>query len=454
MKIVSRNPFNQEVNGEFDLLTAQQIETETAKSRQAFLGWKSTSMAQRQLLMGKLAAAIGENERRCAETITREMGKPIKESLSEVQRCAGICAYCAEYSESLFSDEPVRTGCRKSYIAFEPLGIVLAIMPWNFPFMQVFRCAIPAIAAGNVVLLKHASNVPMSALVMEELFAQAGFPSHVFRTLLIDAASAMKLIQDDKVDGVSLTGSYQAGVQIGTAAGSRIKRQVLELGGSDPFIVLDDADLDKTAQAAVLLRFRNAGQTCVAAKRYIVMESVARPFTELVIRHLGTLKMGDPLKEETNLGPMAMRDSLKDLQRQLDDAVAKGAAIVEGPAPPNPSFFRPVLITNANPSMAIAQEEVFGPIASIFVVKNEEEILSLANATEFGLGATIWSRNLERAERLSRRINSGIVAINRAVQSDPLLPFGGIKKSGLGRELSHYGFKEFVNIKTIMMDEG
>ena len=455
MKIVSRNPFSEEVNGEFELLTAQQIEMETMKSRQAFLIWKSAPIAERQLLIGKLAAVLMENRRKCAEIITKEMGKPIKDALVEVQRCAAVCEYCAEHSASLFKDEMVRTVFKKSYISFEPLGIVLAIMPWNFPFMQVIRCVVPAIAAGNVVLLKHASNVPMCGLAIEELFTRAGFPSHVFKTLLIDSTSAMKLIQDDKVDGISLTGSFQAGVQIGTVAGSRIKKHVPELGGSDPFIVLEDTDPDKVAQAAVQMRFGNAGQTCVAAKRFIVMEAVAREFTENFIRHLSSIKIGDPLNEETDLGPMATRDSLEELKRQLDDAVGKGAIVVEGPEPPpNKSFFRPVLITNANPSMAVAKEEVFGPIASIFVVKEEEEIVSLANATEFGLGATIWSRDLERAEKLAKRIDAGIIGINQPVKSDPRLPFGGIKKSGLGRELSHYGFKEFTNIKTIIVEDG
>jgi len=455
MKIVSRNPFSEEVNGEFELLTIQQIEMEIVKSRQAFLSWKSTPIVKRQSLIGKLAAVLMEDKRRCAKIITKEMGKPIKEALVEMQRCATICEYCAEHSESLLKEEMVQAGFKKSYISFNPLGIVLAIMPWNFPFMQVIRCVVPAIAAGNVVLLKHASNVPMCGLAIEELFARAGFPSHVFKTLLIDSASAMKLIQEDKVDGIALTGSSQAGVQIGTVAGSRIKRHVLELGGSDPFIVLEDTDLDQVAQAAVQMRFRNAGQTCVAAKRFIVMESVSQELTENFIRYLSCLKIGDPLHEETDLGPMGTRDSLMELKKQLDDAVGKGAVIVEGPEPPpHKSFFRPVLITNANPSMAVAQEEVFGPIASIFVVKDEEEIVSLANATEFGLGATIWSRDLERAEKLAKRIDAGIVGINTPVRSDPHLPFGGMKKSGLGRELSHYGFKEFTNIKTIMIEDG
>jgi succinate-semialdehyde dehydrogenase/glutarate-semialdehyde dehydrogenase len=328
-------------------------------------------------------------------------------------------------------------------------------MPWNYPIIQLFRFAIPTLVAGNVVILKSASNVPMCGKAIESIFAEAGFPANVFKTLLIDSTIAMNLIKEDKVDGVSLTGSHAAGSQIGALAGAGIKKVVLELGGSDPFIVLDDVNVDKIAQVAVQNRFVNNGQSCVAAKRFFVMEPVVKEFTEKFIHYLNTNVIGDPMDEKTDIGPLATKGAMTELQAMIDDAKAKGATIIEGPEPPSKGyFFRPVVIVNADQTMAVAREETFGPIAPIFVVKNEEEAIALANSTEFGLGGTVWSKNIERAEGVARRIDAGFIGVNKTVKSDPRLPFGGTKKSGLGRELSHYGIKEFTNIKTIIIEDG
>jgi succinate-semialdehyde dehydrogenase/glutarate-semialdehyde dehydrogenase len=365
-----------------------------------------------------------------------------------------LCDYYAENATRFLHAELVETEAKKSYVAFEPLGIVLAIEPWNFPFWQVFRAAVPAVSAGNVVLLKHASNVPMTALAIEDAFRKAGFPENVFKTLLITPGDAMQLIDDDLVDAVALTGSNRAGEEVGARAGRKIKSLVLELGGSDPFIVLDDADVEKAGRTAAQARMVNSGQSCIAAKRFIVMEKVAGEFTKHFTARLRELKIGDPMDETTDIGPVARKDIRDDLKAQLRDAKLKGAKTIELPQPFSKGyFFAPCVVLNPTPNMKVLTDEVFGPIAPIVVVKSEEEAVAVANNTEYGLGAAIWSRDTARAERLAKRIQSGFVAINDMVRSDPRLPFGGVKKSGVGRELSHYGLKEFVNIKTVVVKE-
>jgi succinate-semialdehyde dehydrogenase/glutarate-semialdehyde dehydrogenase len=337
---------------------------------------------------------------------------------------------------------------------FQPLGVVLAIMPWNFPFWQAFRFGIPAIAAGNVVVLKHASNVPLTALAIEESFRKAGFPDNVFKTLLIDSSTALSLIDEDRVDAVSLTGSNKAGEEVGEHAGRKIKRLVLELGGSDAFIVLDDADIEKAARTAANARMINAGQSCIAAKRFIVMDGVAEEFKKHFNARLRELKVGDPMDEATDIGPVARKDILDALKEQLKDARSKGAEVVQTDQTFKKGyFFAPSVVYNPKPNMKVLTEEVFGPIAPVIVVKDENEAIRIANDTEYGLGAAVWSRNTDRAERVAARIEAGSIAINDMVKSDPRLPFGGVKKSGIGRELSHYGLKEFVNIKTVVVRE-
>jgi succinate-semialdehyde dehydrogenase / glutarate-semialdehyde dehydrogenase len=454
-KIQSINPFTEELNGEFELLNKETVDSEILKSRETFQDWKALPVTKRMEYIKQLSVVLKKNTRQYAETITRDMGKPIKLSIQEVERCASICDFFAEHSAELMQDEIVVTAFKRSYVTFEPLGVIFAIMPWNYPIIQLFRFAIPTLAAGNVAILKSASNVPMCGKAIQSIFTEAEFPANVFKTLLIDSATAMNLIKEDKVDGVSLTGSYAAGSQIGALAGAGMKKVVLELGGSDPFIVLDDVNTDKVAQAAVQNRFVNNGQSCVAAKRFFVMEPVAEKFTQKFIYYLNTNKIGDPMDEMTDIGPLASKEAIAELQMMVDDAKTKGATIIEGPEPPSKGyFFRPVVIVNADQTMAVAREETFGPIAPIFVVKSDEEAIALANSTEFGLGGTVWSKNIERAERVARRINAGFVGVNKTVKSDPRLPFGGTKKSGLGRELSHYGIKEFTNIKTIIIEDG
>jgi succinate-semialdehyde dehydrogenase/glutarate-semialdehyde dehydrogenase len=453
MTIRSVNPFTGETNGEFELMGAEQVGKTIRKAEQAFTMWRLVPISEREKYIRSAAGVLRQNMRRYAEIITREMGKPIKQSTAEVEKCAWLCDYYSESSHQPLEDDIIRTESAKSYVAFEPLGLILGIMPWNFPFWQVFRFAIPALAEGNVCLLKHASNVPITALAIEKLFEEAEFPAGVFQTMLIDASTAGSLIEEDKVDGVSLTGSVSAGSHVGSLAGRRIKKLVLELGGSDPFIVLEDADMDKAAQTGVLARHFNGGQSCIAAKRFIVMKSVAEEFQERFLGYFKAMKIGDPMDEATDIGPLARREFIEPLEEQLEDARRKGANIFYGPKPPDGGgfFFRPAVATGVKPDMKIMTEEVFGPIAPIVTAENEDEVIRIANATEFGLGASIWSRDTERAERLAMSIESGFVAINDMVKSDPRLPFGGIKRSGVGRELSSYGLREFVNAKTIVV---
>ncbi len=451
----SINPYTGEVISMLDTLTLEQCREEIDKSRQAFVRWRQVPVEQRAGAMKKVGRKLLENKMPCAETITREMGKPIKESIAEIEKCAVLCDYYAENAADFMKPEPIETEAARSCVAYEPLGVIFGIMPWNFPFWQVFRFAVPALAAGNVCVLKHASNVPMSALNIENVFLEAGLPPYIFRTLLIDSQTAMDMIEQDLVEGVSLTGSEKAGSQVGEKAGKRIRKVVLELGGSDPFIVLDDADVAAAADMAVKARLINAGQSCIAAKRFIVMETVQQEFVEALIARYKELKVGDPMDPETDIGPLAGKQFVDELRAQLEDAKQKGAVVVveAGKVPESGFFFRPVVLTGITQDMKVSTEEVFGPIAPVMVAKSEEQVAQIANATRFGLGASIWSRDLARAEKLAAKIQAGFVAINDMVKSDPRLPFGGVKKSGVGRELSRVGMREFVNIKTIVVNE-
>jgi len=454
MKIKSVNPYTEEVNWTYDSFSFGECESKIENSRAAFSGWSSLSTEERTKYFSRVGKVLRQNTEIYAEIITKEMGKPIRQSREEIEKCAWLCDYYAENAVELLKDEVVDTGAEKSYVTFEPLGIIFGIMPWNFPFWQVFRFAVPAMCAGNVCVIKHASNVPASALEIEKIFLEAGFPENVFNTLLIDSKTAMEIIEEEMVDGVSLTGSIGAGSEIGELAGSLVKPLVLELGGSDPFIVLEDADIERAAQVAVKSRFLNTGQSCIAAKRFIVLEDIAVDFIEAFELEMQELKIGDPMDEETDIGPLAKKEFLDSLERVLKDAKKKGAEpYVYGEEHNKGFFFRPTLIPAASTDMKVCNVEVFGPIAPVITVKDEDEAVKVANSTEFGLGAEIWSGNLERAQRLAKRIKSGFVAINGMVKSDPRLPFGGVKKSGIGRELSHYGLKEFVNIKTVVVNK-
>ena len=453
MKIKSINPYTEEVNWVYDSFSFAECESKIEKSRAAFSGWSSLSVEERTKYFSRAGEVLRQNINVYAEIITKEMGKPIRQSRGEIEKCAWLCDYYAENAAGFLKDEIVDTGAEKSYVTFEPLGVIFGIMPWNFPFWQVFRFAVPAMCAGNVCVLKHASNVPRSALEIEKVFIEAGFPESVFSSLLIDSKTAMEIIEEEMVDGVSLTGSIGAGSEIGELAGGLIKPVVLELGGSDPFIVLEDADIERAAQVAVESRFLNTGQSCIAAKRFIVIEDVVVDFIEAFELEMQELKIGDPMDEETDIGPVAKKEFIDSLERVLRDAKKKGAEPhIYGEEQNKGFFFRPTLIPAASTDMKVCNVEVFGPIAPVIMAKDEDEAVKIANSTEFGLGAEIWSKDLERAQRLAKRIKSGFVAINGMVKSDPRLPFGGIKKSGVGRELSHYGLKEFVNIKTVVVN--
>ena len=453
MPLRSVNPFSLELNGEFDTLTWEQCLAAVAHAREAYPAWSARTVKERAECFTRVAGVLREESHRYGRMISREMGKPIGQSVAEVEKCAFLCDYYGENAEKFLTDEDVATEAFKSYVTYEPLGVILGIMPWNFPFWQVFRFAVPVMAAGNVVLLKHASNVPRAAMEIEKIFRRAELPRHVFQSLLVYPSSAERLIEEDLVDGVSLTGSVEAGSKVGEAAGRHIRKVVLELGGSDPFMILEDADLDKAARVGVQARFMNAGQSCIAAKRFLVMKSVYEAFLEKFVKEMRTLKLGDPLHEGTDMGPLARGEFIGELEDQLADARKKGAQIIAGPSAPEGRgyFFSPVAVTGVTPSMRIFQEEVFGPIAPILAVETEEEMVRLANDTEFGLGASIWTRNIERGEAMARKIRAGFTAINDMVKSDPRLPFGGIKRSGIGRELSHFGMEEFTNPKTVVV---
>jgi succinate-semialdehyde dehydrogenase/glutarate-semialdehyde dehydrogenase len=454
MVLKSMNPYTEEVNWEYDTFSFEECEAYIEKSRASFLEWSSRSVEERTKHLARAAEVLRKNIDLYAEIITKEMGKPIKQSRAEVDKCALVCDYYAENAVEFLKDEFIDTGAEKSYVRFEPLGVILGIMPWNFPFWQVFKFSISALCVGNVCVLKHASNVPRSALEVEKVFLEAGFPEYVVKTLLIDSNTAMEIIKKDMVDGVSLTGSLNAGSKVGELAGGSIKPVVMELGGSDPFIVLEDADIGRAAQAAAKSRFRNTGQGCNAAKRFIVLESVIGDFTKAFELEVNKLKVGDPMNEETDIGPVGKKEVVKELEAFMEDAVKKGAEpFVCGENCEKGFFFKPTIIRAASPDMEVCQVEVFGPIAPLISVKDENEAVKIANSTKLGLGAQIWSEDLDRAENLAKRIKAGFASVNGMVRSDPRLPFGGIKKSGVGRELSHYGLKAFTNIKAMVVNK-
>ena len=453
MKMVSRNPYTGQILREFDTLEFSDSLPSVQESRRFFPEWREAPVQQRGEYLRAIAGRLRAQQRAFAEAITLEMGKPIAQSLAEIEKCAWLLDYFADSSASFLQEERVETGALRSYIRFEPLGIILGIMPWNFPFWQVFRFAVPALMAGNVGLLKHASNVPSTALAIEKLFRDSGVPGPVFQTLLLDPRGAGQLIERELVDGVSLTGSVEAGAQIASLAGRHIRKVVLELGGSDPFLVLEDADIPKAARMALQARMINSGQSCIAAKRLIVTAPVAAPFLEALEQELQGVRIGDPLDPSTTIGPLAKQGFVEVLSGQMEDARRKGARVILGPPPPpGPGFFfRPALVTRVRKDMRILSEEVFGPILPVQVARDEGELVEMANDTPYGLGASLWTRDLPRGERIARKLEAGFVAVNDMVKSDPRLPFGGIKKSGFGRELSEYGLKEFVNIKSVVV---
>jgi len=451
MMMESINPATGERAKMVEPLGDAQLNAALDETAHVISAWQATSFAESTALMRRLAATLRTDTERHARLITLEMGKLLGEARAEVQKCALGCEYFAEHAERLLADDAVATDARESYVAYQPLGTLLAIMPWNFPYWQVFRAAAPALMAGNTVLLKHASNVPQCALAIEELFHGAGFPKGVFRTLLISAAQAERLVGDRRIHAVTLTGSEAAGRKIAAAAGTHLKKTVLELGGSDPFVVLDDADLELATTAGVTARMQNCGQSCIAAKRFILVDSIAEEFIARFRQKLQALVPGDPLREGTTLAPMARADLREQLHKQVADTVRAGAklALDGGPIAGPGFFYRPAIIDHVKPGMRAYQEELFGPVASVMRAKNEEDALRLANDNRYGLGATVWTRDIERGRRFAHRLEAGSTFVNAVVKSDPRLPFGGIKASGYGRELAMHGIREFVNAKTV-----
>ena len=451
MTIQSLNPATNEVLQTFTPHSAEQLAQILTTADQAFERWQKTSFAERAQLMRQAARELNDRLSYYAEMITLEMGKPIREAKAEINKCALGCEFYAEHAEKFLQDEEINSDASSSYVSFEPLGLVLAVMPWNFPFWQVFRFAAPALMAGNVGLLKHASNVPQCALAIEEVFRRAGFPAGVFTAALISPDAVEALIKDDRIKAVTLTGSERAGAKVAGMAGSQIKKTVLELGGSDAFIVLADADLEKTAEMAGKARMINTGQSCIAAKRFIVVASIADQFISKMKAHLQKLKPGPTLADETDYGPLARRDLAETVQQQVDDSVAQGARVLLAGGRPDTesAYFHPMMLTDIKPGMPAHDEEIFGPVACIFVVEDAAAAIRVANNSRFGLGGSIWSGNVPEAQRLARQLEAGAVFINGIVQSHPALPFGGIKKSGYGRELSYVGIREFVNQKTV-----
>lgn len=413
--------------------------------------WADTPIKKRCALMHKAAEVLRARQEELATIITQEMGKLIKESRDEIEKCAWVCEYYAEHGPGFLEDEYIETDAAKSLVAYQPLGIILAVMPWNFPFWQVFRFAAPALVAGNTGLLKHASNVPQCAQAIESVFKEAGFPVGVFTTLMIGSVQVRGVIDDPRVKAVTLTGSEPAGKSVAEAAGANIKKSVLELGGSDAFIVLDDADLELAVKQGVTSRYMNAGQSCIAAKRFIVVDAIADAFLEKFKAAVEDLRTGDPMSVDTTLAPMARHDLRDELHRQVIESIEAGAKVVTGCAPEagNGAYYQASIIDHVKPGMRAWHEELFGPVAIVIRAKNEDDAVSIANSSGFGLGGSVWTQSNARGERVARQLQCGATFVNGLVKSDPRMPLGGIKRSGYGRELSHHGIREFVNAKTI-----
>jgi len=451
MAFTSTNPATGKTIKTYEEMTPEQAAAAVAQAHETWRTWRTTSFAERTKPMKKTAEILRQRKDELAKLMAVEMGKPLIQGAAEVEKCAWACDYYADTAETHLAPEVIQTEGAKSYVAFEPLGVVLAIMPWNFPLWQVYRFAAPALMAGNVGLLKHASNVPGCALVIEEIFNQAGFPEGAFRSLLIGNAQVRAVIEHPLVRAVTLTGSTPAGMAVASQAGAVLKKTVLELGGSDPYVVLEDADLDQAVQTCVNSRLINAGQSCIAAKRFIVVEPVRAAFTERFVALMKTKKMGDPLKEGTDVGPQARHNLRDDLHKQVLASVERGAKLLlGGEVPPGAgAYYPPTVLADVKPGMPAYDEELFGPVAAIIGAKNEEDAVRIANDTIFGLGAAVFTKDTKRGERVARKLEAGSTFVNSLVASDPRLPFGGIKESGYGRELGSYGIKEFMNAKTV-----
>ncbi len=451
MPLDSVNPATGETFKTYSEMTPQQTAAAVEDAHAAWKAWRKTPFSERARPMKKAAAILRERKEEFAKLMALEMGKPFKQGIAEAEKCALGCDYYADHAEGHLAPEMVKTEASKSYVAFEPIGVVLAVMPWNFPFWQVFRFAAPALMAGNAGVLKHASNVPGCAMAIEEVFVQAGFPQSVFRTLLIGSRQVKAVIEHPLIAAVTLTGSTPAGKAVASQAGAALKKTVLELGGSDPYIILEDADLDHAVNTCATSRLINSGQSCVNAKRFIVVEPLVAAFTEKLVAAMKARKVGDPLEDGVDVGPQSRPDLRDDLHQQVVDSVAKGAKLLlGGEIPPGKgSFYPPTVLADVKPGMPAYNEELFGPVASIFSARDEAEAVRIANDSIFGLGAAVFTRDVTRGERIARELEAGCTFVNTLVASDPRLPFGGVKESGYGRELGTYGIKEFVNMKTV-----
>jgi acyl-CoA reductase-like NAD-dependent aldehyde dehydrogenase len=447
----SINPSTEEIMQSFKPHSSQEVERSLLKAAEAFNAWKKTPFSKKTELLQKAAAYLRQDKSRFAKVITAEMGKPIVEAEGEIEKCSWNCDFYAANAEHFLRDEPRSSNASESYVQYTPLGSILAVMPWNFPFWQVFRFAAPALMAGNTGILKHASNVPQCALAIEEVFREAGFPDGTFQTLLIPSSAVEALIENPAIAAATLTGSEDAGSRVAATAGRAFKKTVLELGGSDPFIILEDADLEAAVRIGVKARYQNTGQSCIAAKRFIAVESVFREYQNRFVEAVRELKVGDPMNRATQVGPLARHDLIADLERQIQMSVKQGARVLIGGkrCAGRGYFFEPTVLTDVLPAMPAGCEEVFGPVAALIKARDAEEAVQIANNSPYGLGSSLWTADITRAKKIARQIEAGQVFINGMVSSDPRLPFGGVKRSGYGRELSEFGIREFVNIQTV-----
>lgn len=454
MTFQSINPASGTPVSSYEEMQRGEVSKTIEKAHAAFLDWRRTSFSERVAPMKKAGQILRDKSKEYARLMAEEMGKPLKDGIGEAEKCAACCDFYAEHAEKFLAPEEVATDAKKSFVTFQPLGVVLAVMPWNFPFWQVIRFAAPGLMAGNAGVLKHASNVPGCALAIEQIFRDAGFPENLFRTLMIGSKEVNAVIEHPLVRAVTLTGSGPAGRSVAAKAGEMLKKTVLELGGSDAYVILDDADIEKAAEIATKGRLINSGQSCIAAKRFIVTEKTRVEFEKAFVKRMQTAKVGDPMVEGTQVGPLARRDLRDDLHKQVEASIRKGAKALCGGVVPKGegAFYPPTVLTNVKKGMPAYDEELFGPVAAIITAESEKHAIEIANDSPFGLGGAVIGRDLARAEKIAaEEIEAGCVFVNDAVRSDPRLPFGGIKESGYGRELSQFGIREFVNVKTVFV---
>ncbi|MCL4153485.1 UNVERIFIED_CONTAM: hypothetical protein GTU68_002012 [Idotea baltica] len=448
------NPANGKKVAEYDRISIDDALNKISKANESYNDWKEFSFEKRAKLMRKLADVLDENNENYAQLATREMGKIISQSRKEIEKCASICRYYADNTRKLLEDEIIETEATKSYVTFQPIGVILAVMPWNFPFYQVIRFAVPALMSGNVGVLKHASNVQGCAFAIEDAFTKAGFPSGTFTNLNVSSKYVKNIIEDDHIVAVTLTGSEPAGRSVASIAGQNLKKTVMELGGSDAYIILEDADLEKATDLATFGRLQNNGQTCIAAKRFVVLDSIYEDFLERFKKKMKAAKMGEPMDEDTYYGPMARADLRDELHEQVEKTIAQGGRLVLGGVIPDRlgAYYPATILADLEPGMEGFDEELFGPVASVIRAKDENHAIALANNSNFGLGSGVITKNIIRGEKIALQLEAGNSYVNKLVASDPRLPFGGIKNSGYGRELSGYGIREFVNTKTVWID--